>query len=283
MIALWPWALLLILVLSSLIPLGVHLGYRAPRMPITDSPAKHGLDFTSIQIPTVRGRSLSGWFLPSPGASKTLLILHGWGSNAEQMLPLAKPLHGTDWNLLLFNARNHGNSDGDSFSSLPRFAEDLGCAINWLQSQHPNSAKQIAVLGHSVGGGAALFEATRNPRIGAVIAIGTFADPDELTERSLKPLHLPRFVVILTKRYVEWVIGHRFAEIAPISTIRRVHCPVLLIHGTADRAVPISDARRVAAAGDSSSVSLYEVQGADHDSVDLIEAHAAVMIGFLRR
>ena len=32
----------------------------------------------------------------------------------------------------------------------------------------------------------------------------------------------------LILRYVERVIGHRFDDIAPIATIRRLHCPVLL-------------------------------------------------------
>ena len=141
MIALWPWALLLILVLSSLIPLGVHLVYRAPRMPITDSPAKHGLDFTSIQIPTVRGRSLSGWFLPSPGASKTLLILHGWGSNAEQMLPLATAFHRCRASPKIWAAP----STGYNHSTRTAPSKSLCSAIQWVVARP--CSRRPAILG----------------------------------------------------------------------------------------------------------------------------------------
>ena len=269
------------LLVASLIPLGVHLGFRAPRVPATGSPADLGLAFEAVCFPTLRGRTLSGWLLPAADASRTIIILHGWGSNAEQMLPLAQPLHRAGLNVLLFDARNHGASDGDNFSSLPRFAEDLASAIAWLQRAHPSRSAQIAVLGHSVGAGAALFEATRNPHIGAVISIGAFADPAQLTERYLARLHLPRFVVELTKRYVEWVIGYRFTTIAPVNSIRRVPCPVLLVHGDQDLTVPIEDAKRIAAAADRARVRLFVIAGAGHDSVDKIEAHAAELLEFL--
>lgn len=265
----------------GLIPLGVHLGFRAPRVPAKGSPADLGLAFEAVRIPTVRERQLAAWLLPAAGATETLVIVHGWGSNAEQMLPLAQPVHCAGFHVLLFDARNHGASDGDSFSSLPRFAEDLGSALHWLKERHPERSARVLVLGHSVGAGAALFEATRNPRIDAVISIGAFADPAQLTERYLARLRLPGFIVALTKRYVEWVIGERFATIAPVNSIRRVPCPVLLVHGDRDLTVPIEDARRIKAAADPTRVQLLEVPGAGHDSVEQIEVHAARLVDFL--
>jgi pimeloyl-ACP methyl ester carboxylesterase len=272
---------LLCLLAISLIPLGVHLGFRAPRVRATGSPADLGLRFESVRIPTVRDRNLAGWLLPTADSATSIVMVHGWGSNAELMLPLAQPLYRQGFNVLLFDARNHGASDADTFSSLPRFAEDLGAAIRWLRKQHPLRAKQIAVLGHSVGAGAALFEATRNPQIDAVISIGAFADPAQLTERYLSRLHLPGFVVALTKRYVEWVIGYRFATIAPVNSIRQVRCPVLLVHGTQDTTVPIEDGRQIAAAADPKQVRFLPIANAGHDSVDKIGAHARYLLDFL--
>ncbi|MFZ0791344.1 MAG: alpha/beta fold hydrolase, partial [Chromatiaceae bacterium] len=169
----------------ALVPAGVHLGFRARRIRETGTPADHGLAFEEVRIATVRHRTLFGWLLPVPGSSRTVVLLHGWGSNAEQMLPIAAPLWRAGLNVLLFDARNHGRSDSDTFASLPRFAEDLGQAIEWLQRQHPQRAERIAVLGHSVGAGAALFQAARNPDIAAVISIAAFAHPAQVTERYL--------------------------------------------------------------------------------------------------
>jgi dipeptidyl aminopeptidase/acylaminoacyl peptidase len=93
---------------------------------------------------------------------------------------------------------------------------------------------------------------------------------------------MPKPLIWLVRRYVEWLIGYDFARIAPVNTIRRVRCPVLLVHGTRDRRVPVTDARRIAAAADPAQVTLFEVADADHDSVDLIEVHSGRLVHFLR-
>lgn len=272
----------LVLVLSAaLVPAGVHLGFRARRVRECGTPADQGLTFTEVRIPTVRRRALFGWLLPAPGATRTVVALHGWGSNAEQMLPIAAPLHRAGLNVLLFDARSHGRSDGDTFSSLPRFAEDLGQAVAWLKRHHPHRAEAIAVLGHSVGAGAALLEAARNPEITAVISLGAFADPAEVTARYLRPLRLPRLVTKVVIRYVEWLIGHRFAAIAPVNTVRQVPCPVLLVHGSDDATVPVEDAHRILASAGRPDVRLLQIAGAGHDSTDQIERHAGALLGFL--
>ncbi len=265
-----------------MIPAGVHFGFRAPRIRESGSPADYGLAFEAVRIPTVRGRSLFGWLLPAPGSDRTVVVVHGWGSNAELMLPLAAPLQRAGFNVLLYDARNHGNSDADTFSSLPRFAEDLGKAIAWLKRHHSQRAHRIAVLGHSVGAGAVLFQASRNPDIAAVISIAAFAHPAQVTERYLRRLYLPRPIINLVIRYVEWVIGDRFETIAPINTVRQIVCPILLVHGQDDRTVPVDDGRRILAnCRVSSQARLLEIEGAGHDSVDKIEHHVRELLGFL--
>jgi pimeloyl-ACP methyl ester carboxylesterase len=52
-------------------------------------------------------------------------IMHGWGGNADHMLPFAALLHAAGHATLLLDARNHGSSDSDDFSSMPRFAEAI--------------------------------------------------------------------------------------------------------------------------------------------------------------
>lgn len=75
------------------------------------------------------------------------------------------------------DARNHGQSDTHSFSSLPRFAEDLESVLEWLHTNHPTACEKLVLLGHSVGAGAVLLAASRRTDIAAVISVSAFAGP----------------------------------------------------------------------------------------------------------
>ena len=270
-------------VLIGLFLAALHLGFQAPRRRERGTPGSLGLAYETVYIPTVSGKQLFAWLLPVPGASTGIIILHGWGGNAERMLPMALPFHQAGINVLLIDARNHGNSDADSFSSMPRFAEDLDHAIDWLRQHHPERTQSLALLGHSVGAGAALLTASKRRDIAAVISVSVFAHPEWMMKRHLQRLRLPNLVMDLVLNYVQWIIGRRFGEIAPMSTAGKIACPILLVHGRADTTVPVEDARIIAQSCPEADLTLLEIDAAEHDSVDKIEQHGFELVGFLRR
>lgn len=199
------------------------------------------------------------------------------------MLPLALPLHSAGMNVLLLDARNHGRSDSASFSSLPRFAEDVGAATDWVKNQYKDQPGHIALLGHSVGAGAVLLEASRRGDIAAVISIAAFAHPEWMMRRYLARHKVPKLFTAWILRYVEWVIGHRYDDISPLHTACRARCPVLLVHGTADRTVPVTDAIAIQKSCGTHAPELLLIEGADHDSVDRVEEHGEQLVTFLKR
>lgn len=271
------------LITASLFALLIHLGFRAPRQRESGTPMDHGLPYEEVLIPTVAVKRLFGWFLPAGEADKTIIVLHGWGGNAEFMLPLAGPLHQHGLNVLLFDARNHGSSDAHGFSSLPRFAEDLEASINWLQSTYPGACKKLALLGHSVGAGAVMLTASRRDDIAAVVTLGAFAHPEWVMRRYLQKIYLPRILMRLVNRYVQWVIGYRFQDIAPVNTVCKIRCPILLMHGIEDEVVPLSDAHAISAACANQQLKLHTIPEAGHTSVDVIELHIHKLLEFLQQ
>ncbi len=269
-----------IIIIATL--LTVHIGFKAPRRIEHGTPAEYGLAFEEIQIRTVAAKQLFAWWLPVAGPAPALIMLHGWGGNAELMLPLAVPMHRAGLNVLLVDARNHGRSDSASYSSLPRFAEDAGAAVDWVKTQSRDPRQQVALLGHSVGAGAVLFEASRRDDIAAVISIAAFAHPEWMMRRQLDRSRMPGFCKSWILRYVEWVIGHRFAVIAPINTTCRVKCPVLLVHGTVDDTVPVRDMYAIRDHCRENKPELLLIEGGRHASVDEVERHADRLVAFLK-
>lgn len=250
----------------------------------TTTPEALGLSFSEISFLTANQRQLRGWLIPAAGSDRppAVILLHGWGGNAATLLPLARPLHDAGFTVLLFDARCHGRSDNDSFASLPRFAEDMEHALDWLQSQPQIDPRRIALIGHSVGAGAALLLAARRDDVAAVVSLSAFSHPHNMMRRFLAAKHVP-YVPIgwYSLRYVQHVIGYRFDDIAPVNTIRRLKCPALLVHGQDDATVPVAEARTIYAARPDDRVHLRLIQGT-HDDFGDIEQEAAELVAFLR-
>ncbi|WP_295400925.1 alpha/beta fold hydrolase [uncultured Thiocystis sp.] len=268
----------------ALTPALLHRVYRAPRIREQGTPAALALPYRSLRIPTVNGKTLFGWLVsPAEPAAPlpAVIVLHGWGGNAEQMLPFAAPLHREGYAVLLLDARNHGLSDTDGFSSLPRFAEDLEHGLDWLARQPGIDPRRLSLLGHSVGAGAVLLLASRRRDLSAVISIAAFAHPEQLMRRQFRGNRIPWTLGWLVMRWVERTIQARFDDIAPCRTIRHVFCPVLLVHGETDSRVPPADAARIYANRRDASTELLLLPDTDHDSIDAIETHADALLAFL--
>jgi len=261
----------------------IHRSLAPERVLETRSPADVGLPYQVVRMATQNGKTLFGWFLSAnqQGRGAAVVLLHGWGGNAETLLPLALPLHQAGFALLLIDSRCHGQSDEDSFSSMPRFAEDLGHAIDWLKQREDIDAHAIAVVGHSVGAAASLLAASKRSDMAAVVSVAAFTHPVAMMRRWFASKGIPYLPVgWLMLRYVEWVIGHRFDDIAPINTIRRVSCPTLLVHGAEDSTVPVSEAHAIHAARAGDHVLLKVVVGSHDDYADL-DRELPILVDFL--
>lgn len=277
------WLGLLVLLGGSVAGLNfaIRRGLTAARIPERAEPA--GLPWRAVSLPTANGKQLFGWFIPTARRAPALVVMHGWGGNAEMMLPLAAPLHAAGYALLLVDARCHGRSDGDSFASLPRFAEDIEAALRWLAAQAEVDRRALGVIGHSVGAAAALLAASRQASIGAVVSLAAFAHPAAMMRRWLVARHIPYWPLgAYILAYVQRIIGYRFDDIAPCKTIGGVRCPVLIVHGQADTTVPVSEAEQIFAGRAGDDVELLLIPGSHDDYEDLGKQLATVCI-FLDR
>ena len=249
---------------------GLHRGLAPEATQAGVQPQDLGLVAQSVRIPALGGLSLFAWYLPSPlpQPAPAVVLLHGWGGNASTLLSAAQTLHQAGFAVLLPEARNHGRSDHDGDASLPRFAEDLGSALDWLEEQPGVDTQRMAALGHSVGAAAVLLAAAQRRDLCAVVVVSAFAHPEQVMRRWLAARHVPYWPLgWVVNRYVERVIGARFCDIAPLHTLARAQCPVLLLHGRQDRLVPVDDVRQLWQHRGVARVGLLECDGS-HEGFD---------------
>ncbi len=285
------YLLLTPLVIIALILIVLHIGFKAPRIVETNTPENSGMSYVSMYINTQKNKKLFAWFIPveeetafanssSVMNAPLIIIVHGWGSNMEFMLPVAKLFHQASLNVLLFDARCHGKSDGDNYSALPRFSEDIAHVIKYARKNIVFNG-QIILLGHSVGAGAVLYYTSVKNDISAVISLSAFADPEWIMTRYLEKIKLPKKLIDIFLSYIQWVIGHKFAEIAPVNTIKKITIPVLLIHGRDDNTVPVSDAYVIH--NNNKNIKILIIDEADHDLAGKINTHGYLLIDFLKQ
>jgi pimeloyl-ACP methyl ester carboxylesterase len=212
---------------------------------------------------------LYGWWIPAKNESSdsapTLILVHGWGRNVERMIPYIQKLHPRDYNLLVFDFRNHGSSDPDKYPNLLKFSEDIRATVDFVVEQVSVEPGRIGVIGLSVGGGAAIHAAAFDNRIKSVVTIGALAHPVDVMRLEFQKRHVPYFPLAwLFLKYLQFKMGINFAHIAPVNNIRDAKANILLIHGEQDVVVPIDQGRQLQNAGNPETTQLWIVPGKGH-------------------
>ncbi|MBW2243235.1 MAG: alpha/beta fold hydrolase [Deltaproteobacteria bacterium] len=124
------------------------------------------------------------------GPHPTVILLHGFPGN-ERNLDLAQAIRRGGWNVVFFHYRGAWGSDG--VFSFGHVIEDVASVVAAVRSEefaaaHRIDASQIALVGHSMGGFAALVSAADLSEVACVASLaganlGAFAmaaaDPEQ--------------------------------------------------------------------------------------------------------
>jgi pimeloyl-ACP methyl ester carboxylesterase len=232
-------------------------------------PSDHGIPFLEVWFPSKNNCTLYGWWIPSATLpaeqAQTLLMVHGWNRNLGRMMPYIKQFHPAGFNIFVFDARNHGSSDSDGLSSMPKFTEDIIAAINYLEDKLIPKENGIGIIGLSMGGSAAIYAASKDSRIKRIATVGAFAHPADVMTQEMKNRYIPYFPFIwLFLKLAEYKIGFRFNDFAPVNNIQKMDAKILLIHGKLDQTAPFEQAERLMAAGKPGKIELFPIPDKGH-------------------
>lgn len=251
---------LAILFVGGICGMAAYVGWKLihpPRKPITMSPEQFGIEqYQEISFSS-RGSTLKlhGWYFSARANGyadngHTLIFAHGYSQNRlEPHLPalaLAAKVIGAGYDVLMFDFRNAGMSEGKITTVGYQEQEDVLGAIDYVAKQYPN--RGIGLIGFSMGAVSSLLAAGRERRVKAVVADSPFYSLVEYLNENLPNwTGLPRYPfnwLILT--LMPLVLRANPRAVSPHESIKRMRDkPILLVHGTADETIPHTNSERL--------------------------------------
>ncbi|MCU1462815.1 MAG: Alpha/beta hydrolase family [Acidimicrobiales bacterium] len=169
----------------------------------------------------------------------------------------------TGWVVLTFNFRGSGTSEGNF--SLGGWLADLGAAVDHLSAEPRVNGVWLA--GSSTGGALAVCAAAEDERVRGVATLAAPADFDAWAGDARRFLQHARSVGVITSPSFPsdldaW--NRELREIRALTAVTKLAPrPLLVVHGTDDDVVPVSDARALVDAADG-PVEMRILVGAGH-------------------
>lgn len=232
------FSLILFAVLTSL--LGVYQTIRPKKFFSKATPADFNLNFEEVTLTTSDNIKLAAWFIPAVDGKtkKTIIGLHGYPADKGNILPAVKDL-AKNYNLLLFDFRYHGQSQGSYTTVGAKEVNDLLAAVKFLKTREID---KIGIWGFSMGGAVALMTIPKAAEIKAVVADSSYASLENMAPQlflipgSKKPLSL------LVRAWVKLILGIDIKKISPAKAIENSTIPILIIHDRNDQVILFDNA-----------------------------------------
>ena len=224
-------------------------------------PVKGGYDKTLdayVDIGT-NGVSIAARVIGVPKKNKVIMYCHG---NAEDMTPIDgrfDGLIGKGYAIATFDYPGYGLSDGSP--------DEAGCYRNahrlydWLINDRGFAAKDIVVVGCSIGTGVATELAATRDVGGLWLEAAYLAAPRVVTRIRLLPID----------------------PFPNCERIRDVKCPIVMLHGTSDSIIPYSHGRQLYDLAPNPKW-FIPVEDADHtDFIDIMgrSRYEAMLLSFV--
>jgi fermentation-respiration switch protein FrsA (DUF1100 family) len=162
---------------------------------------------------------------PAPSRSPVVLFAHGNGELADDWIEEFAVMRAWGWSVVLLEYPGYGGAPGTPSESSIRQA--ALAVFDWAAADPRVDAARMIAYGRSIGGGAAAQIAAARP-VAALILESAFTSTRPLAARYGVP---------------GWLVRDLFDS---VEALKRYRGPLLVVHGTDDRLIPISEGRALA-------------------------------------
>lgn len=198
-----------------------------------------------LKLTTRNRHQISALHLPNPTAKFTILYSHGNGSDLGTSRAELEELRRIGFAVFAYDYQGYGTSQGTP--SEQNTYDDIDTAYQYLTKTLKVPSDRIILYGFSVGSGPSIDLATRQPVAGLILE-GAFTSTFRV---------VTYFPILLLDRFRN------------LDKIQSVHCPILVIHGTADDVIPFHHGQTLYKAANQPKQFLA-IEGAGHNNLTYI-------------
>ena len=258
------------------------------KQPLTTLPSEIGLHAEETSFTISDSIHLKGyWVTPENNPPKSIiLLLHGIGGGKEHFYELAKSLAGQQVASVVYDARGHGESDGQYISYGFYEKEDVSVIVSKVKERYPDIP--IGIWGNSMGGAVALQALAIEPRLDFGVIESTFTD-------------LTTIVNDYQKRYscgiglqpiCNYALGRageigKFdpSKVRPIDAVKHIQQSIFLAHGTEDPNINFKYGKTLFDNLKTKDKIFYPVQGANHYNLSEVggDAYIEAIMEFINK
>ncbi len=206
----------------------------------------------NVQFESANKAKLHGWFLQSPNPNaKVMLFCHGNGGTIGHCKSTFSRWLKAGVSVFAFDYQGYGKSSGKAIMS--EALKDGDAAFSYLTNQRHVPAKNILVFGQSFGGAVAC-DVVKKHDCAALVVESSFSSLMSVAQKDVGFFNMyPSFLTPIP-------------AMDNASVLAAKHPPLLLIHGTKDRLIPVSEADRNFAVASEPKEILY-LKNSDHGMV----------------
>lgn len=169
------------------------------------------------------------------GKGSTILLAHGWESNAARWQYLIEPLKKLNYNIIALDAPAHGKSGSKRFNAIL-----YGDFIKIVSKKF----KPDFIIGHSVGGMASVFSQTNTEykEIKKLILLGTPSEYSDVLSRYYKMMSYSKRTINSTNQLIKDRFHVEPENFSTAKYLETLNLDGLIIHDEKDTIIPYQDA-----------------------------------------
>lgn len=222
-------------------------GTRPQERGLTDTPDLYGQDFVNVEFSSRDGLMLRGWLLEGEETKPTIILCHGLFRSRQEGLERGSALNQRGFSVLLFDFRNHGESDGKSVSL--GFLERLDVLGAYDFLKETKRKQRFVLLGISMGAVAAIHAAGDFQQdLEAIIADSPFRSLDAtISHHTESMIALPSFPFadIFVWNFTR-INGYQAEDLNTRKALQGLDAiPVLLMYGEEDGRVSAAAVKEI--------------------------------------